>query len=450
MKNKNKKKISKKGLIAIIICSVFVVGILCSTNFIFNLTLRSFINTFEKVQYENQLVPYKDENGFYTFKTDRELKIMHLTDLHIGGGHASPIKDRKTIYEAATMIQKEKPDLVILGGDNTFAVPAPIFNGGGTFNNKMPALDVIELFEKLGVYWTTVFGNHDTEVFDFYSRQYLSNFYKTEKFKYCIYDQNFSDSDENKMGSMTNQCIQIRNNDNSLRKLIMLMDSNSYVDNSIKSVINWDYDIIHNKQVEWAKNTILNLSPDKNNPVKSLFFFHIPIGEYKEAYLDLENNGFIDTATTKWYSGFWNEEEVDGSRIWYGGISNKEISPKDQDELFETIGPDGINSLEGIFCGHDHMNNAVVNYRGVMLSYGNSMDNLAYKDICLSGLQRGATVIKIKQNGLWTEAHKNAYLDYGVSATKYYDVFLDRLYYPDYNLDKYFYHYIDSSEFGIK
>ena len=76
------------------------------------------------------------------------------------------------------MLQKEKPDLVILDGDNTFAVPGPVYNGGVTLNNYMAARDVIQIFNHEGVDFSTVFGNHDTEVFDYTNTSYVMRTWK--------------------------------------------------------------------------------------------------------------------------------------------------------------------------------------------------------------------------------------------------------------------------------
>ena len=135
---------------------------------------------------------------------------MMLTDIHLGGGFWSREKDRKTVYEIITMLQKEKPDLVILDGDNTFAVPGPVYNGGGTLNNYMAARDVIQIFNHEGVYFSTVFGNHDTEVFDYTGRQKLGELYMNDKFEYCIFDQNYTDGGD--LPTVTNQIIQVKNN----------------------------------------------------------------------------------------------------------------------------------------------------------------------------------------------------------------------------------------------
>lgn len=381
--------------------------------------LRSYIKSFDKVEYDTeQLVPIKEEEGFYTFRTDRDLKVMELTDIHIGAGRWSYKKDKKTVYEIMTMVQKEKPDLVILNGDNTFCVPGPMYHGGGTFNNKMGAKQVISIFETLGVYWTTTFGNHDTEVFDYYNRKQISDLYEIEKYKYCIFESNFDEYGE------SNQCILVKNTSGKITKALMLMDSNAYVDNSISAVINWEYDVIHDCQVEWAKDTLNSLSTKNGELVKSIFFCHIPTGEFETAYRELSGNNFNDTANTKYISGVWDElvDAKMGGRIWYGGCFKTDVDPNDQDKLLETLGTEGINSMEALICGHDHVNNAVVEYKGVKLMYSYSLDNLAYRGINEYGIQRGSVVLNIKNDGSWTYSYKNAYKDYGVDANKFYKV----------------------------
>ena len=421
------KKLLKVLLIVVgSIVSLFLVVILflVVANTFATISLKSYINKFDKVEYDSQLVPVKDENGYYTFTTDGEFRIMQINDIHIGGGHYSLKKDKKTVYEVMTMVQKEKPDLIILNGDNTFAVPGPMFNGGGTFNNRMAAKRVIQMFEKLGVYFTTTFGNHDTEAFDLFNRKQIGKLYSLDKYKYCIFESNYTGY------GVSNQCILLKNSGGDIRKAIMLIDSNDYIDDSLASTINWLYDTIHDDQVKWAKDTITALG----NNVKSLFFCHIPIGEFETAYRELANNVFNDTTNTKYISGVWDElvNEKMGGRIWYGGCHKKDVAPEDNDTLFEELGPNGINSMEALFCGHDHVNNAVVEYKGVTLAYGMSIDNIAYDDIALSGKQRGAMVITIKTNNSFTIDHNNAYTHYGVETDKFFNVYLDHYLYEDY------------------
>lgn len=389
--------------------------------------LRDYISKFDAVDYSGkQLVPQVGEEGYYTYTTDEDLKIMQLNDLHIGGGVFSMYEDKKTIYEVMTMVQKEKPDLVILNGDSIFAVPSIGFNGGGSFNNKMASKDIMYMFETLQCYYTVSFGNHETEAFDFCSRPSLGKEYMKDKYKYCIFNQDYDGY------GVTNQCILAKGTDGKITKALFVLDSNAYVDESIGACLKWEYDTIHDDQVEWASSVIKKLSKKNGSLVKSMFFFHIPIGEFATAYRDLEANGFNNTATTQYVGGKWDEkiDEEMGERVWYGGCFQK-IAPNDVDCLFEVLGPDGLNSMEAIFVGHDHVNTAVVNYRGVMLSYGNSLDNMAYTGISKYGLQRGSTVINISKNGSWTQVHKNAYIDYGCSRDKFTKVNMIDWYYPD-------------------
>ena len=425
------KKKKKRGLwwkipLWIVIVAVVLAGSAMAVNYGVSLHLRHYINSFEPVDYSgvDRVVPELDaETGYYTFTTDRDLKIMMLTDIHLGGGFWSREKDRKTVYEIITMLQKEKPDLVILDGDNTFAVPGPVYNGGGTLNNYMAAHDVIDIFNHEGVYFSTVFGNHDTEVFGYTGRQKLGELYMDDRFEYCIFDQNFTDGGE--LPSVTNQMILVKSTAGKITKALLLVDSNAYVDDSIQAVLDWNYDIIRDSTVDWAEESLKALGKPE-----TVAFFHIPTSEFRIAYEDLEANGFKDTEDTKYISGVWDElmDETTHSRIWHGGIT-REGPLADIDRFFETIGPDGLNILEACYCGHDHVNNAMVNYKGVDLCYGYSIDNLAYTDINYSGAQRGATIITIAPDGKRTTEYKNAYKDYGVPTDEFVEVYTDRLFY---------------------
>lgn len=422
-----KKKHRFLKVLSIILFVIIGIGILhfLATNIVI-LSLRAYIRSFDEVKYDNQLVPEIGEEGYYTFTTDDDFRIMQISDMHLGGGYFSIKQDRKTVYELMTMVQKEKPDLVILNGDQTFGVPGPIFNGGGTFNNKMISRQINYIFKTLGVYYTASFGNHDTESFDFYNREQLGKVYSKA-------DHSIFRTDYDGYG-VSNQCILVKGTDGSIRKAIMLIDSNAYVDESLQASINWLYDYIHDDQVEWAKKTIEDLSEQEGHLVKSIFFFHIPTGEFETAYRELKANNFNDTENTKYIEGVWNElvDSEMGGRIWYGGCQYTDRDPNSIDKLFEELGPDGINSMEACFVGHDHVNDAVVLYKGVMLAYGASIDNLAYSGIAEYGLQRGSMIVTIGEGNEVSQVHKNAYLDYGCDANKFYQVNLTDRYYEDY------------------
>lgn len=424
------------GLALLAYLIVFFINVCC------NWSLRHYINSFEPVQYEagEQVVPVL-EDGYYTFTTDDDFKVMYLTDIHLGGGFWTIKQDKKSVYEVISMVQQEKPDLVILGGDNIFAVPGPKYHGGCTFNNKMVEKTVIKIFEHEQVYFSTVLGNHDTEAFNYSDRAAIGELFMDDSFEYCIFNQDFTDPDADTVPSVTNQFIILKNNDGSIRKLFLLIDTNAYVDTTIQSSIDWLYDTIHEAQIEWAADTIKTISAKEGlaegNYLTSLCFLHIPTGEYKLALDDLINetvnaDGTIsysnnDAEYSEFESGYWSEE----LGICYGGYSETDKTPDECDNLFEVLS-EQMNSMQAIFCGHDHVNNATVYYKGVMLSYGYSCDNISYKDAYKYGAHKGSTVITVSPDGSFGQIHKSMYSDYNVDPAMFLDTDEDALYYPDY------------------
>ncbi len=178
-KEKKQKVKGKKGKIALkvigIILAVLVVfiGITTIVSVVGDKANTKKANSFEAVTKTDTLVPEKDENGYWTFTTDRDFKVLQLTDVHIGGGWMSLKKDAMALNAVAAMVTAEKPDLVVVTGDIAYPVPFQ----AGTFNNLASAKIFASLMEKLGVYWTLCFGNHDTELYSYYSREDISDFY---------------------------------------------------------------------------------------------------------------------------------------------------------------------------------------------------------------------------------------------------------------------------------
>ncbi|MBR6634321.1 MAG: hypothetical protein IKL41_01680, partial [Clostridia bacterium] len=70
-----------------------------------NLTNYMFAEAFEQIEYdEDRLVPTEDADG-WVFNTDRPLKIVQLTDIHIAGGALSKGFDRAAFLREAAQIE---------------------------------------------------------------------------------------------------------------------------------------------------------------------------------------------------------------------------------------------------------------------------------------------------------------------------------------------------------
>ena len=91
--------------------------------------------------------------------TDRDYKILQLTDLHLGFGMFSRKKDRLALRAVSRIIKRTKPDLIVLTGDSIF----PFFPKAGTMNNKRQGELLISFMDRLYLAITTVRYLQSTE-----------------------------------------------------------------------------------------------------------------------------------------------------------------------------------------------------------------------------------------------------------------------------------------------
>lgn len=393
MSKENNKKSSKAPLI--IISAVLAVAVIITGLNV--LTVQKLLekgNTYSKIQYENQLVPEKDENGNWYFTTDGDFKVMHITDVHIGGGFLSKGYDEKALNAIAIMVTKEKPDLLIVTGDVAFPVPYT----AGTFNNYSGAKAFANLMETLGVYWDVTFGNHDSEAYTYFDREDMSAFYSSDEFEYCLFEAGPKDVD-----GYGNHTIEVKNSDGIITQAMILIDSQAYIEDSIIESIKGTYDNIHSNQVEWYEDEVNRMNAEnkrideKAGTVVTHAFFHIPLVEMDDAWNEFKENGYKDTENFEYVEGLIGET---GRQVCcaYG-----------EDELFEKMLE--LGSTKAIHNGHDHVNNTTFKYKGITFSYGYSIDYFAYSNIDKLGSQRGNTMITLKPDSTFNIDKYNLYSD---------------------------------------
>ena len=405
MKNQKSKKFFK--ISSIIITVIVVIAVLVAVlNYSSVQNLLKIGSSYDKVQYENQLVPQKDENGYWYFTTDGDFKVMHLTDIHIGGGFLSKDVDRQALNAVATMVTKEKPDFVIATGDIAFPVPYT----AGTFNNYSGASAFANLMESLGVYWSVTFGNHDSEAYSYFDREAVAEFYEKEEYKYCLFQAGPEDVD-----GYGNHIIEVKNSEGIITQAMVLIDSQAYVKDTVIESIKGTYDNIHANQVKWYETEINRMNAEnkaviqliqgnkkgglyeKYGTVKTQAFFHIPLVEMNDAWTEFVENGFKDTENFKYFDGIIAE----GGRRIYCGLG--------EDDLFEKMLE--LGSTKAIYNGHDHVNSTTFEYKGITFSYGYSIDYFAYSGIDKLGSQRGCTMITCKPDTTFTIDKYNYYSD---------------------------------------
>ncbi len=339
---------------------------------------QSYINSVPVVEHNTHKIEYDDETGIYTItKTTDDFKILHLTDIHIGGSLYSYNKDLKALKACYAEIEHTHPDLVVVTGDMCF----PMGIMSLSLNNTAPVEQFAAFMRNIGIPWAFTYGNHDTERMSTANKSELDEVYKSLSYKTSgtlLYPYVQPDI----MGR-NNQLIEIRNSDGSLNTGLFMIDSNAYTGEGLNV-----YDYIHDDQVDWYAEEVERMKKEAGHNVNSLVFFHIPLQEYK-------------TATELYLQGsdevkyFYGENPGD-----HGGITNDLVCCSDYpSKMFDTALE--LGSTTGFFCGHDHYNNASIEYKGIRLTYGMSIDYLAQPGISRESKQRGGELITIHSDSTW-------------------------------------------------
>lgn len=312
-----------------------------------------------------------DEFGFKKIKLneDRDFKIMQLTDIHLGYGILSRRCDELAISAVVKLVLTAKPDVIVVTGDFLFTN----FFLTGTTNNFETLKVFCKIMESFKTPWTVTFGNHDDEGSN--DKSFLSAYLSSPALKYCVYsfgDIEIKTNTENKEVSYGNHAVNLYNSNNTLNSSLIMLDSNGHFNNSQLQ----GYEKIESEQVDWFQSVLDSLPSNTPNHV----FYHIPQTEYKDAWQLYKNN----SDEVKYFFGTAGER---GEKI---------STPVYKSLLFEKMQEKG--TTKSVFCGHNHMNNFSVEYKNIRLTFGLSIDYLAYLTISNKTEQRGATLLHIKKD----------------------------------------------------
>ncbi len=360
-----KKRVTTKVLNLLLFISV-VAGIIASF-IIAPPFLMDYIYNVKEVEHKEYKIEFAD-NKYKIYKNDTsDFKILQLSDIHIGGSYTTMNKDIKAMNAIKALVNETKPDFIIITGDLVYPIVVQTF----TWNNRRSFLQLGYFMSSLGIHWTFVYGNHDTERLATTNLHILEDrvletfkldnkYYKGGKLLY--YNEN------REVDGRSNMVIELINNDNKINTVFYLLDSNSYINNNFNN-----YDFIHKNQVEWYKEKVTEIGSN----IPSMMFLHIPLPETKEAIEKYKNN----SKDVKYY---------------YREVNEDVCATKNDSTLFDTVV--SLGSTKAIFYGHDHYNNISLEYKGVRLTYGMSIDYLASPGIENKIEQRGATLITIKND----------------------------------------------------
>ena len=268
----------------------------------------------------------------YTLELDYKdnFRILQLTDTHIGDKDNAPLH-----YEFMDLtINEAHPDLIVVTGD--------VF----TFASRHTAKEFFAWLDGHNVPWTLTWGNHDEQCFfpiDWVT-DVLNNYGKNCK---------FIDLQDDDVQGNANFVINLKEGEAVFEQLV-IMDSNRYNYNGY-----FGYDYFHQDQIDWYNAAV-------NGTIPSLMFYHIPLPEVRDA---------------------WAAAEKDPSLILNPvgeGQQNEEpCNPDYNSGFYKVIKEKG--STHGMYFGHDHINNYIINYDGIHFGYGIKATDRVYADDSMLG-----------------------------------------------------------------
>lgn len=276
------------------------------------------------------------------FKPDGTFKIVQFTDIQDG-----PDTDPRTLSLMNSILDSEKPDLVILTGDNIDG------KCKSSEDVKKAIANIAAPMEKREIWWAIVFGNHDDE---------HGKMSKEEMMKiYMSYSHNLSEVGPDNIDGIGNYNL-ILNSSKDDKPIfnIYMLDSGKY------SSLTEGYDWIKFSQIEWYRKTSLGLKQKAGMLVPSLMFFHIPLPEWPQV---------------------WNSGSAQGSRL------ENECTPKLNSGLFTSLVE--LGDVKGVFVGHDHINDYWGELYGIKLGYSRSTGYATYGSESLS---RGGRVFVLNES----------------------------------------------------
>ncbi|MBO5936393.1 MAG: metallophosphoesterase [Clostridia bacterium] len=321
------------------------------------------VDTVESIGTSVEIVS-EDVDSVTIKKTDGgDFKVVMFSDTHLNGSKDTDIMCVEYIIENIT---REKPDLVIFGGDNI----------SSALSYKRTT-EFCQLMENLGVYWAAVFGNHDGEGVLTYTKKQLAEIYSS--YDHCLLKPGVENID-----GYGNYTVNILNEDDSIKEVFFFMDSGEYSTEKEKAqyeaTSDSTYDGVKESQVQWYKDKHDALT-EEFGEFQSVTVIHIP----------------------PYQSGL--TEEMD----FIYGSRNENVCEAGYDSgLFDALKEK--NTCQAVYYGHDHVNDYGVMYKGILLSYiqssGYSSYNMGSRDLPESEWLQGCTILSIREDGTF-EAHRH-------------------------------------------
>ncbi|KAI5288170.1 hypothetical protein KEM52_001277 [Ascosphaera acerosa] len=268
--------------------------------------------------------PAKRHRPVPRIRKDGKFKILQLADLHLSTGTGvcrEPVPrpgpgdepceaDPRTLHFVDRLLEEERPDLVVLSGDQV--------NGDTAPDAQTALFKIADVLARRRVPYAAIFGNHDDEG----SLDRAQSMALLETLPYSL-----ARAGPQEVDGVGNYYVEVLGRGTAAHAALTLylLDTHSY---SLDKKHHDGYDWIRDSQIEWFRDTALALRKDHKAYTHihmNLAFLHIPLPEYRDA-------------RNLWAGGNWTEAPT--APVWNSGFA---------DELVK-------ENVVVVSCGHDHVN----------------------------------------------------------------------------------------------
>jgi hypothetical protein len=306
---------------------------------------------------DESTVPVALQNQKHTLRFDEngEFRVLVFGDVQSG----PPAPQKRTLQAMETIVTREDPDLVLFAGDNSLSCGTQT-----VLRNYLKAMT--GYLEENQIPWAHVYGNHDDE--GALSREKQQVVY--EEFPYCM-----SQAGPEDIKGVGNYVIPVYSSDESRTDPIFSvwgMDSGGYVtDKGLagrQAVLNRtmyqghsgsSYAYMPFTQIRWYYNTSEEIEAYAGHQVPGMMFFHIPLQEFYEIWLNQEQTGTEGTKQDPVCAGPLNS-----------GMFTAMVERDD---------------IKAVVCGHDHINDYAGEFCGIQLCYASNIGYDTYHDESMMG-----------------------------------------------------------------
>lgn len=328
------------------------------------------------------------------FGRDGKFKIVQFNDTQ-----DDEKIDRRTLELMRAVLDDERPDLVILNGDN-------ITGGCDTPLEMHQAMNnVVQPMEERAVPWAITFGNHDEDSTpnSGLDEADMLAFYRS-------YRYNVNGPTARGVTGQGNSNLLIEGRGGRPAFNVWLLDSGRYAPDTLAGqdfdgYPHWDW--LRMDQVKWYYDTSVEVERRAGHVVPALMFIHIPLWEYRFMWF-----GSVDGRTDADHERGKARHRIEGER------NEDECPGPFNSGMFSAIQHRG--DVRGVFCGHDHVNTYSGDYYGVLLGYAG---NTGFGTYGLGGAERnrlrGARVYDLDESvdGVLAGTRMRFAGEYGIDLT---------------------------------